>query len=320
MSLPKKAVLVGINYSSIPGITLRGCINDVVNMSHTLTDAFDYDINNITMLRDDIQNANLSPTRNNILSQLVNLVNQSANLSEIWFHYSGHGSRIRDTNADEADKLDEIIVPVDYQKNGFIVDDEIFNIIKNSKCRTIMLFDSCHNASICDLKWGFEYNNVTKAITKSINSEKQAANQNIFVFSGSKDTQTSADAYSVDAQQSVGAFTDTFLYCLRKNRMNVDIMKLYNDICLTIKSKGFTQTPILSCSSEIPSFAFSRTTSSPTVNTKTIISSSSVNLSTTLKNIVFNESIATTPQELSRDIVLDHLSNRRGTMGKLVFM
>ena len=97
MSLPKKAVLVGINYSSIPGITLRGCINDVINMSHTLTDAFDYDMNNITILRDDIQNANLSPTRNNILSQLVNLVNQSANLSEIWFHYSGHGSQIRDT-------------------------------------------------------------------------------------------------------------------------------------------------------------------------------------------------------------------------------
>lgn len=320
MSLPKKAVLVGINYSSIPGITLRGCINDVVNMSHTLTDAFDYDINNITVLRDDIQNANLSPTRNNILSQLVNLVNQSANLSEIWFHYSGHGSQIRDTNSDETDGLDEVIVPVDYQKNGFIVDDEIFNIIKNSKCRTIMLFDSCHNASICDLKWGFEYNNVTKVITKSINSGKQAANPNIFVFSGSKDTQTSADAYSIDAQQSVGAFTDTFLYCLRINRMNVDIVKLYNDICLTIKSKGFTQTPVLSCSSEIPSFAFSRTTSSPTVNTKTIISSSSVNLSTTLKNIVFNEPIATTPQEVSRDVVLDHLSNRRGIMGKLVFM
>lgn len=320
MSLPKKAVLVGINYSSIPGITLRGCINDVVNMSHTLTDAFDYDINNITVLRDDIQNANLSPTRNNILSQLVNLVNQSANLSEIWFHYSGHGSQIRDTNSDETDGLDEVIVPLDYKNNGFIMDDEIFNIIKNSKCRTIMLFDSCYSGSICDLKWMFEYNNGTKSITKSINSGKQAVNPNIFVFSGSKDTQTSADAYSIDAQQSVGAFTDTFLYCLRKNRVNVDIMKLYNDICVTIKSKGFTQTPILSCSSEIPSFAFSRTTTSLTVNTKTIISSSSVNLSTTLKNIVFNEPIATTPQELSRDVVLDHLSNRRGTMGKLVFM
>lgn len=320
MSLPKKAVLVGINYSSIAGITLRGCINDVVNMSHTLTDAFDYDMNNITILRDDIQNANLSPTRNNILSQLVNLVNQSANLSEIWFHYSGHGSQIRDTNSDEVDRLDEVIVPLDYKNNGFIMDDEIFNIIKNSKCRTIMLFDSCYSGSICDLKWMFEYNNGTKSITKSINSGKQAVNPNIFVFSGSKDTQTSADAYSIDAQQSVGAFTDTFLYCLRKNRVNVDIMKLYNDICVTIKSKGFTQTPILSCSSEIPSFAFSRTTTSLTVNTKTIISSSSVNLSTTLKNIVFNEPIATTPQELSRDVVLDHLSNRRGTMGKLVFM
>ena len=183
-----------------------------------------------------------------------------------------------------------------------------------------MIFDSCHNGSICDLKWMFEYNNATKTITKSINSGKQVVNPNIFVFTGCKDTQTSADAYSIDAQQSVGAFTDTFLYCLRKNRMNVDIVKLYNDICLTIKSKGFTQTPVLSCSSEIPSFAFSRTTNSPTVNTKTIISSSSVNLSTTLKNIVFNDVIVTAQPEVLRDVVLDRFSNRRGTMGKLVFL
>jgi metacaspase-1 len=319
MSLPKKAVLVGINYFSIPGITLHGCINDVVNMSHTLADAFDYDINNITILRDDTQNANLYPTRNNILTQLVNVVNQSANLSEIWFHYSGHGSQVRDINMDEADGLDEVIVPVDYQRNGFIIDDEIFNIIKNVKCRMIMLFDSCHNGSICDLKWGFEYNNGT--IIKSINSGKLATNPNIFVFSGCKDAQTSADAYSVQAQQSVGAFTDCFLYCLRLNHMNVDIMKLYNDICLYIKSNGFTQTPTLTSSSETPSFNFVRATSSPVANTKTIISSSSV-LSNTLKDIVFNESSNMFPPVVYSDFLLNSFSSNRikPPMGKLLFL
>jgi len=122
MSLQKKALLVGINYTSIPGITLKGCINDVVNMSHLLVDAFDYESANITVLRDDNNNKSLYPTRNNILNYLNNLVNQSGNLSEIWFHYSGHGSQVRDLNGDEADGLDEIIVPVDYRNNGFITD------------------------------------------------------------------------------------------------------------------------------------------------------------------------------------------------------
>jgi len=329
MSLPKKAVLVGINYFSIPGITLHGCINDVVNMSHTLADAFDYDINNITILRDDTQNANLSPTRNNILTQLVNVVNQSANLSEIWFHYSGHGSQIRDLNGDEVDGLDEVIVPVDYQRNGFIVDDEIFNIIKNVKCRMIMIFDSCHSGSICDLKWGFEYNNGT--IIKSINSGKLATNPNIFVFSGCKDTQTSADAYSTEAQLAVGAFTDCFLHCLRLNHMNVDIMKLYSDVCNYIKSNGFTQTPTLTSSSETPSYTFVRATSSPVANTntKSVVTSSSSSssssssvLSNTLKDIVFNESSNMIPPVVYSDFLLNSFSSNRikPPMGKLLFL
>ena len=70
MSTTKKALLIGCNYSSDPNNKLYGCISDVVNMSNTLVDAFDYDLNNITILRDDSKTQNNLPTRSNILNNL----------------------------------------------------------------------------------------------------------------------------------------------------------------------------------------------------------------------------------------------------------
>jgi len=259
----KKALLVGINYKGIPGAALNGCINDIVNISEVLIDSYDYESRNITQLRDDNANPAFAPTRANIISGLTALVAQSSNLSEIWFHYSGHGSQMRDTNGDEADRLDEILVPVDFQRSGFIVDDEIFNIVKNSKCKTILIFDSCHSGSVCDLQWGYQYAN--GSLMKSMATNKIINNPNIFCFSGCKDPETSADAYSREKQMGVGAFTDTFIRCLRNNRMNVDILKLYSDICVTIKQAGFSQNPAFSCSSPSPLYKFARVTNSPIV-------------------------------------------------------
>jgi hypothetical protein len=259
----KKALLVGINYKNIRGAALNGCINDIVNMSGVLIDSYDYEEKNIIKLRDDTPNRTFSPTRANIISALTALVAQSANLSEIWFHYSGHGAQVRDTNMDEADGLDEILVPIDFQSNGFITDDEIFNIVKNSKCKTILVFDSCHSGSICDLQWSYQY--VNGSLSKSMATNKIITNPNIFCFSGCKDPETSADAYSREKQMGVGAFTDTLIQCLRNNRMNVDILKLYSDICITIKQSGFTQNPSFSSSSPAPIYNFARVTNSSIV-------------------------------------------------------
>jgi hypothetical protein len=328
MSLQKKALLVGINYASIPGATLKGCINDVVNMSHLLVDAFDYELGNITVLRDDNNNKSLSPSRTNILNNLNNLVNQSSNLSEIWFHYSGHGSQVRDLNGDEVDGRDEIIVPIDYRTSGFITDDEIFNIIKNSKCKTVLLFDSCHSGSICDLQWSFEFNN--NIFTKTLNTNKIITNPNIICFSGCKDSQTSADSYSLESQQAVGAFTNSFIHCLRLNRMNVDIMKLYSDLCIYISAQKFTQKPLLSCSSASPLYKFTRI-----INTKPLsISGAQIvtslfqnrikslsmgtNTVTSINDLILNEHIASSISKETVNTSFDFVVRKSSPLGKMV--
>jgi len=258
MSTTKKALLVGCNYSKDTTNRLYGCINDVTSMANTLVDAFDYDLNNIILLRDDSNSATVLPTRANILSRLQSLVTASPNLTEIWFHYSGHGSQVRDTNKDEIDNLDEVIVPTDFQTAGFITDDEIFTILQkvSTKCRVILLFDSCNSGSICDLANIFQVTG--KTINKSASSNKSINHPNIFCFSGCKDNQTCADTYSNIEARSVGAFTNTFLHCLRTNHFNVDVFKLYGDICTVISKYGFTQTPVFSSSNTSPSLVLGR--------------------------------------------------------------
>lgn len=254
----KKALLVGINYTSLPNVSLSGCINDTINMRNMLVDAYGFELSNIIHLRDDTTDKTKQPTRENIINNLKSLALQSGNIEELWIHYSGHGSQMRDMNGDENDKLDEILIPVDYQTNGIITDDDLLGILKTIKCRTILLFDSCHSGTVCDLPWLFEYKSSNSYLRTQPN-KSVLSNPNIFMFSGSKDTQSSYDTYSVELKQAVGAFTYTFIDCLRKANHNREIMLLYRDICVILSQKVNSQYPLLSCSSNTPKYTFKRT-------------------------------------------------------------
>jgi hypothetical protein len=220
-----------------------------------LIDAYGYQDANIYVLRDD-DNARL-PTKANILAGLMGIIVMSSAADTVWVHYSGHGSQIRDLNGDEQDGLDECIVPCNYNMAGFITDDEIFAILKNAKCRMILCFDSCNSGTVCDLQYSINCN--AGGLVPTVNNSKFVSNPNIFMLSGCRDVQTSADAYSMMAKQSCGAFTTSLIETLRSNAHSVPLLKLFSDTCAYLKRAGFTQIPVLSCSAPNPSaFSFSR--------------------------------------------------------------
>ena len=257
--MAKRALLIGCNYTATPQYLLNGCINDIMNVKNMLIDAYDYKSSNMTILRDDIAvGGSLLPTRENIIASLKQLVNLSPSLQEVWIHYSGHGTGVRDGNGDENDGRDECIVPCDFVGKGLIMDDELFMIIKDIKCRAIICFDCCNSGTGIDLQYTFNYSNGSYSMTTN-NAKAIENNRNIFFFSGCRDDQTSADAYNGEIRMVVGAFTDSLLRCLRENGHSVDIMKVYSDICAYIIKSGHTQCPVFSSSSSTPSHKFERT-------------------------------------------------------------
>lgn len=62
----RKALLIGINYFGQRG-QLRGCINDVRNMTAYLVEHFGYKREDMVILTDDQQNPMSQPTKHNIL-------------------------------------------------------------------------------------------------------------------------------------------------------------------------------------------------------------------------------------------------------------
>jgi hypothetical protein len=251
----KFALLIGCNYVNIPNARLYGCIHDIINIKNMLIDAYDYNTSNIIMLRDDTPS--MLPTRENIINNLTYVINESANYEELWIHYSGHGTQVLDTNHDEIDKYDDAIVPCDFQKSDFIIDDVIFNIIKNSQCRTIIIMDCCHSGSVCDLQWSFEYEK--SIFIKNLNPEYHIQNPNIFMISGCKDEQSSADIYDQESNQPGGALTTTLIHCLRNANHDIGLFNLYENVCNGLLDSGFTnQLPVLSSSSENPEYTFQK--------------------------------------------------------------
>ena len=84
----RKALLIGINYFGQRG-QLRGCINDVRNMSSYLVENFRYKREDMVILTDDQQNPMSQPTKQNILRAMHWLVKDARPNDSLLFHYSG---------------------------------------------------------------------------------------------------------------------------------------------------------------------------------------------------------------------------------------
>lgn len=256
----KRAILAGINYIHCDEqLRLKGCINDVVSMKTVLTNKYQYNENKITLLRDDDDDDNKWPTGENILRALHSAIEESHTLEEIWFHYSGHGSHIKDYSGDEEDGQDEVLVPCDYADKGLILDDTLFSLLEKSKCPVILTMDCCHSGTIADLTYSFHPNpEDLNNFRRVVEHNRVMQNKNIYMFSGCRDDQTSADVEYKKNNKKIneGAFTSALIEALKFHKHNVSLLQLYTSILEILKSRGFSQRTVFSSSNPTPNDYF----------------------------------------------------------------
>jgi len=243
----RTALLVGINYNNNPDATLNGCYNDIVNVSQYLRTTLGYDSAAVSILTDGNRGAAgagtasaVPPTRQNIIAGMTALVAGMVAGDEAIFHFSGHGSLVRDTNGDEATGLDSCLCPLDYNApasagGGIITDDEIRALLVNKVprgARLYVILDCCHNGTGCDVRYKYEdfsillrppsgrnpaiWRTQQKAFT---NGKYTDTAGDVFMISGSRDEQTSADAYINNA--FAGALTYAVFSILRANQATI---------------------------------------------------------------------------------------------------
>jgi hypothetical protein len=256
--MAKKALLVGINdYSQIND--LSGCINDVTNVRDVLLKYFGFTVPGIRLLVDS------RATKANIMSRLHWLVTGAKRGDVLVFHFSGHGTRIRDRDGDELkDHLDEALCPWDTNwDGGLILDDELHDAFKKlaAGVHLEVILDACHSGTgtrelmaMKDMKIRYfpppvdiECRVEDGLKTKTFTAPEKPLNH--ILWAGCKSTQTSADALIGNTYN--GAFTYYFCKHIRDTQGKIDRDALLKRVRASLTFEGYSQVPQL----EVPSAA-----------------------------------------------------------------
>lgn len=137
--MPNKELLaVGIN--KYPNAPLNGCVNDAKDWA-AFFEARGY---KTTMLFDG------TASKATIMDLLRAGVSRLKYRDTFVFQFSGHGSWVPDFSGDEPDGRDEVLCAYDYENDGLIYDDEIYEVASPRAfgSKVIILSDSCHSGSI----------------------------------------------------------------------------------------------------------------------------------------------------------------------------
>lgn len=269
--MARRALLVGINdYQGISD--LRGCINDVTNVRSILKTYLGFRNADIRVLVDS------RATKDNITHRLERMVAEARAGDFLVFHFSGHGSQIRDRDHDELrDHMDELICPYDMNwDDGFITDDTLNATFKELPKGVLLevFLDSCHSGTgLKDIdlgrpaELGPEHPTLVRYFPAPTDIEcrlegegdelkpgrgfrsKERSTVHHILWAGCKDLQTSADAY-IDGTYN-GAFTYYFCKHMRDTGGMASRAELLRRIRGSLSHHGYSQTPQLECEATV---------------------------------------------------------------------
>jgi metacaspase-1 len=273
--MKKKACLIGINdYAPVGpgGPDLRGCVNDVRDVAHTLNalgivPAVPASMRIVTDAR---------ATRAVILDGLKWLITGVKKGDVLVFYYSGHGSQVADVGGEEIDMRDETICPHDYATAGMIKDDDFRALLAGLPAGVNMdiILDSCHSGTgtreIAALStvpeeqtvtyryieppidWGYFLDaNPSLPVRglfkpeggKGMRAAVIVPGLNHVLWAGCRDNQTSAEAPIGGVVR--GAFTYCFCLALRRAGVLVTRRRLDALVSADLSRMGYSQVPQL---------------------------------------------------------------------------
>lgn len=188
MSTPSYQKLALIFASDYYGSNqLYGCINDANDIKKFLLEKRGFTAGNITTVYDK------QMTYNGMTKALATLVKQTEALAvkgvtpAVFLYYSGHGMRLAPARDATEDKDgDEVLIPYDFTRGKFLLDDDLNKDFLKKLHPSTQLFiftDCCNSGTNFDLEY-------TDAQKQTGSGKIQAK---VIHLSGSRDDQTSAE-------------------------------------------------------------------------------------------------------------------------------
>lgn len=262
----ERAVIVGINRykpENAPTTSangrpnwrnLQGSVNDATAIRELLIARFGFKPENIVLLTD--QQATHDAILNAIKTQLLEK-QKAGDVS--FFYYAGHGSQVYNSLSDEADHLDETLVPADaYGGAPDIRDKEIARLFKQIRSKDVYLtaiFDSCHSGGIWRGLPGQETLRVLPPAPKFDARDPgptgpTAVEQGAIIITSAEDFQPAGE-FRADGDTVHGAFTAALIRVLQTAPTNQSVVDLFRQVRAIMQSSGKPQEPSLAVSSQM---------------------------------------------------------------------
>ncbi|XP_021684099.2 metacaspase-1 isoform X2 [Hevea brasiliensis] len=214
----KRALLIGVTYKKSKH-KLTGTVNDVRNIRSLLIESFCFHPQSILILTEDETEPHLTPTKKNIEISLKWLVQDCQYGDSLVFFFSGHGSRQRDFNFDERDGFDETICPVDFLKEGIILDNYINSTIAQPLPPGVILHaivDSCYSGTILDLVHVYNREKQWEDNSPPNGTRKHTNGGFAISISACEDNQMAADTGVFTEKERNGALTYILVEIVKK--------------------------------------------------------------------------------------------------------
>ncbi|KAI0754067.1 caspase domain-containing protein [Daedaleopsis nitida] len=170
----KRALIIGIKYEG-KAHQLRRAHGDARRWVKLCKDKYGFQDSDITLMLDHPAiPPHLQPTRDNMETQMKELVKGIQPKDVLMFFYAGHSGQVDSIDTNEDDGKDEYIIAVDDEylvdekgdviesKRRIILDNDLREWLVNDlpvRCSLTAVFDSCHSGTLLDLDH-YECNNV----------------------------------------------------------------------------------------------------------------------------------------------------------------
>lgn len=260
--MTKKGISIGIEYQNTKVSSLKGTVNDSLNVGKLLNSKYGY---NITYLNDKFYPKSHTnyPSKKNIEYWITKLLQEARDGDELFIGYAGHGTQLQydPSNSEEIEFKDEAIIPADYDftDKSAIIDDEIQGLLatylnKKPNCKVFMLFDCCHSGTIADLRYQFNYDNLQKNYAFYDNNHPNSFSAKVILISGCRDTEVSwGDLINLTGsgqKTQQGVMTSAFINVISRTPSSLaDVFEIVKGMYMYTSS--YKQQPQITCNYDI---------------------------------------------------------------------
>ncbi|KAK0219413.1 caspase domain-containing protein [Armillaria nabsnona] len=147
----RKALIVAVKSSSVPGIELRCPHRDAKKIKDLLIGVYHY--TDVNMLLDDGDPSHdaTQPTYKNLMEHMKNLTQDIQSGDRLFFYFSGHAAQRKNLSGSEEDGMDEFLCT---KSGGYIRDNTLRKYLVDNLpegCHLTAVLDACHSGTLLDL-------------------------------------------------------------------------------------------------------------------------------------------------------------------------